>query len=95
MKEGLMSDPHNFFPNRILETKDFLNSAEQEDPTMFVSEKTQRGPLDENWLEEYSAACLVGFPSGSSRSAKKTSNQKRILMTLGDSPLTFFELAVS
>ena len=26
---------------------------------MFVSEKTQRGPLDENWLEEYSTACLV------------------------------------
>ena len=26
---------------------------------MFVSEKTHRGPLDENWLEEYSAACLV------------------------------------
>ena len=47
------------FLYRILETKDFLDDAEQEDPTMFVSEKTHRGPLDENWLEEYSAACLV------------------------------------
>ena len=35
----------------------------QEDPTVFVSEKTARGPLDENWLEEYSAACVVSWPS--------------------------------
>ena len=34
----------------------------QEDPTVFVSEKTARGPLDENWLEEYSAACVVSWP---------------------------------
>jgi len=34
------------------------NYVPEEDPTMFVSEKTHRGPLDENWLEEYSAACL-------------------------------------
>ena len=33
----------------------------QEDPTVFVSEKTARGPLDENWLEEYSAACVVSW----------------------------------
>ena len=59
------------FSYRILETKDFLDDAEQEDPTMFVSEKTQRGPLDENWLEEYSAACLVG----------ENLNSKRILTT--------------
>jgi len=34
------------------------NYVPEEDPTVFVSEKTARGPLDENWLEEYSAACV-------------------------------------
>lgn len=28
-----------------------------EDPTVYVSEKTQRGPLSENWIEEYWSEC--------------------------------------
>ena len=27
--------------------------VEEEDPTMYISQKTTRGPLTENWLEEY------------------------------------------
>ena len=35
------------------------NYVAEEDPTVFVSEKTGRGPLDTNWVQEYSAACVV------------------------------------
>ena len=68
------------FSYRILENKDFLDNAEQEDPTMFVSEKTQRGPLDENWLEEYSAACLVASHPDHLKIGENL-NSKRILTT--------------
>ena len=30
--------------------------AEEEDPTKFVSEKTGRGPLTENWRQEHATA---------------------------------------
>ena len=30
----------------------------EEDPTAFVSSKTGRGPLDQDWLENYSADCV-------------------------------------
>lgn len=36
--------------------KDQLIGADylrEEDPTLYVSEKTGRGPLSENWLDEY------------------------------------------
>ena len=61
---------------------------------MFVSEKTQRGPLDENWLEEYSAACLVGSNPDlhlkiGEIHKEKSLNPKRILTTFGDSSFTF------
>ena len=31
----------------------------EEDPTVFVSDKTGRGPLDSDWIQEYSDACVV------------------------------------
>ena len=31
--------------------------AEKEDPEIYISEKTGRGPLNEDWIEEYSADC--------------------------------------
>ena len=31
--------------------------ADKEDPTLFVSEKTGRGPLSQDWIDEYSEAC--------------------------------------
>jgi hypothetical protein len=37
------------------------NYVAEEDPTVFVSEKTARGPLDSNWVQEYSDACVVGL----------------------------------
>ena len=37
------------------------NYVAEEDPTTFVSDKTGRGPLDQDWLENYSADC-VGRP---------------------------------
>lgn len=42
--------------------KDPLSSNEyvpQEDPKQYVSQKTSRGPLTENWLEEYWNECKV------------------------------------
>lgn len=46
--------------NRVVDVidivKDQLTGADyvrEEDPTLFVSEKTSRGPLDEEWLNEY------------------------------------------
>ncbi|XP_023246187.1 protein retinal degeneration B [Copidosoma floridanum] len=46
--------------NRVVDVidivKDQLTGADyvkEEDPTLYVSEKTGRGPLSENWLEEY------------------------------------------
>lgn len=34
--------------------KDAVEAVPEEDPTIYVSEKTGRGPLSANWLEEYS-----------------------------------------
>ena len=33
--------------------------VEDEDPRLFVSQKTGRGPLDDNWIEEYWSECKV------------------------------------
>lgn len=33
--------------------KDSVDVGIEEDPTIYVSEKTGRGPLNVNWLEEY------------------------------------------
>lgn len=48
------------YKNRIVDVidvvKDQLHGADyvkEEDPTLFVSQKCNRGPLSENWLEEY------------------------------------------
>lgn len=43
--------------------KDQLTGADytkEEDPVLYVSEKTGRGPLTENWLEEYWDDVRVG-----------------------------------
>ncbi len=40
--------------------KDPISSGDyikEEDPKLFISTKTGRGPLTENWREEYSEAC--------------------------------------
>ena len=42
--------------------KDQLYGAdyvEEEDPRKYVSQKTNRGPLGDNWIEEYSEMCNV------------------------------------
>lgn len=42
--------------------KDQLYGADyvkEEDPKSFVSEKTRRGPLSENWISEYWQDCQV------------------------------------
>ena len=31
--------------------------ADKEDPTLYMSSKTGRGPLNENWIEDYSSDC--------------------------------------
>lgn len=33
----------------------------QEDPKQYVSEKTGRGPLTDNWLDEYWDECKVSY----------------------------------
>ncbi len=33
----------------------------EEDPTLYVSEKTGRGPLSEDWVQVYSQECVVSF----------------------------------
>lgn len=35
--------------------KDSVEVGAEEDPTLYVSEKTGRGPLSVNWLEEYTS----------------------------------------
>lgn len=49
--------------NRVVDHIDVVKDQDQnyvaeEDPTVFVSEKTRRGPLDSNWVQEYSDACV-------------------------------------
>ena len=34
------------------------NYVADEDPTVFISDKTGRGPLEQDWLETYSADCV-------------------------------------
>merc|ERR1712150_34801 len=51
--------------NRIVDLIDVVKDnvgvvyedAEKEDPEIYISEKTGRGPLNEDWIEEYSADC--------------------------------------
>ena len=46
----------NFLPDMIDIVKDQLHGTDyvrEEDPTWYISHKTRRGPLSENWLEEY------------------------------------------
>ena len=35
--------------------------ADKDDPTLYMSTKTGRGPLNEDWIEDYSRDC-EGFP---------------------------------
>ena len=35
------------------------NFVEEEDPTVYVSEKTGRGPLQQDWVQDFSSACVV------------------------------------
>ncbi|XKL68542.1 hypothetical protein PGB90_004033 [Kerria lacca] len=48
----------NDLRNRIIDVidvvKDYVDAGNEEDPTLYISEKTKRGPLTVNWLEEYS-----------------------------------------
>ena len=47
-----------------------FTEPEKEDPTVFVSEKTNRGPLSQNWIDEYWDDCkdhkIQPTPSGNS-----------------------------
>ena len=50
--------------NRVVELIDVVKNRDQkyipeEDPTIFVSEKTGRGPLSSNWIQEYYDGCEV------------------------------------
>jgi len=52
--------------NRVVDLIDVVKDQEQnyvaeEDPTVYVSEKTGRGPLNKEWIKEFSDAC-VGQP---------------------------------
>lgn len=49
-------------PDLIDVVKDQLYGAdyvEEEDPRKYVSQKTNRGPLGDNWIAEYSEICKV------------------------------------
>lgn len=53
--------------HRLISLSDYLDIVKdqvsggdykkEEDPKVYVSEKTKRGPLTENWRKEYIAAC--------------------------------------
>lgn len=45
----------SFFPDLIdiVKETDGHEGEEGEDPKLFISDKTKRGPLFENWLEDY------------------------------------------
>ena len=50
--------------NRVVDLIDVVKDQEQnyvaeEDPTVYVSEKTGRGPLNKEWIKEFSDACVV------------------------------------
>lgn len=56
------SDQRNRVVDVIDVVKDQLHGADylrEEDPRVYVSEKTGRGPLTENWVEEYWDECRV------------------------------------
>lgn len=51
-----------FSPDLIDVVKDQLPPAdyvESEDPTLYVSEKSQRGPLSENWIDEHRGKTIM------------------------------------
>lgn len=54
-----------FFSTDVIDVvKDQLHGADylrEEDPRIYVSEKTGRGPLDENWVEDYWSECKVSY----------------------------------
>lgn len=54
-----------FFSTDVIDVvKDQLHGADylrEEDPRIYVSEKTARGPLDENWVEDYWSECKVSY----------------------------------
>lgn len=43
----------DFFLDVIDVVKDTVDCPPEEDPTLYMSEKTGRGPLRANWLEEF------------------------------------------
>ena len=57
---SLIAVPYTCISDFLDFVKDPISSGDykrEEDPLLFQSEKTQRGPLQENWREEYSKAC--------------------------------------
>ncbi len=53
---------HPYFSDYLDIVKDPISSGDyrkEEDPKLFQSEKTKRGPLDEAWREEYTVANKV------------------------------------
>lgn len=58
---------------RVVDVIDFVSEKlygsdhkEEEDPLQYISKKTQRGPLDRNWLENYSKTSCDGDFDGES-----------------------------
>ncbi|XP_067120627.1 protein retinal degeneration B-like isoform X3 [Centruroides vittatus] len=59
--ENVFQLPNNELKQRTVDVIDIVRDPlvgsdyrSEEDPTLFVSEKTKRGPLSQNWIEEYS-----------------------------------------
>lgn len=63
VKVGLFWNVPLDFPDLIDVVRDTLHGADymrEEDPKIYVSSKTGRGPLSDNWIEEYWQECKVG-----------------------------------
>jgi len=64
-QENIFQLPDSEKRNRIVDLIDIVKDnegvvyedPEKEDPTIYSSSKTGRGPLNENWIEDYSADC--------------------------------------
>ena len=56
-KHGLLWGWAKFFFILKLKANTSYDDAERDDPTIYTSEKTGRGPLNEDWIEEYWSEC--------------------------------------
>lgn len=72
--ENVFNLPDSELRNRIVDHIDVVRDQDasyvaEEDPTLYVSQKTGRGPLSEDWVQAYSQECVgkpMPSPSGKS-----------------------------